>query len=90
MSYPPAGALSALQQGMALSTIQPCALQNSLPLRVMSHRIYNIFKPRRNSSSLSHLRTKKTTALNPIPENAYERNNILFSSEKAITLPCSV
>ena len=29
-----------------------------------------------------------TTTLIPIPDDAYERSNLLFSLKKAITLPC--
>ena len=47
----------------------------TLNARVISHHIFNIFKPHRNSSSLSRLHTKITIALNPIPENTYERSN---------------
>ena len=30
-----------------------------------------------------------TTTLIPIPDDAYERSNLLFSLKKAITLPCA-
>ena len=42
----------------------------------------------RNTLSLSYLHTKMTTTLIPIPDDAYERSNLLFSLKKAITLPC--
>ena len=73
-------------RGMAPATTQP----TTRPGAPTTRRECNFVPYSRNTLLLSYLQvhTKMTTTLIPIPDDAYERSNLLFSLKKAITLPC--